>query len=323
MKALTPLRGLAALAVLAYHAEAPIRGYLGVDLFFLLSGFVLMHAYGRMETTWRAYGSFLKARLARIYPVHFLMLVLLLPLFGSGPAFSPWGLAASVLLLQGPWHEMCWNFGSWSISAEWHAYLAFPLLAKTYSAKSARALFATLLACAAVVGLNDYFRGTGNITNTVVMLLRCFPEFIAGMILYRLREMGALPAWISSDRAFALALVGIVGCEALKLTDGVTIGLLPVLLLAAARDESAFARFLDRQPFRWLGEASYSIYMVQTVVLAGLSEVLPRLGPWTHGLLFCGLSILLAAPLSRFVEYPARSALRGLRLPQAAEGVRA
>src|SRR5271165_7035382 len=118
MKALTPLRGLAALAVLSWHAELPPRGYLGVDLFFLLSGFVMMHAYGQMQAGMGAYLQFLKARLARIYPVHLLVLVLLLPQLQSSPAFSLGGLLSSLLLLQSPWHSMCWNFCSWSISAE-------------------------------------------------------------------------------------------------------------------------------------------------------------------------------------------------------------
>jgi peptidoglycan/LPS O-acetylase OafA/YrhL len=318
MKALTPLRGVAALAVLAQHAGAPIRGYLGVDLFFLLSGFVLMHAYGRMETSGRAYAEFLKARLARIYPVHLVLLIVLLPLFGRLPLFSGWGLAASLLLLQSPWHSLCWNFPSWSISAEWHAYLAFPVLAKVYRAKSARALFVTLLGCAAVVGLNDYFRRTGDITNTPVVFLRCGPEFIAGLILYRLREINGLPAWFASNWAFALAATAICACVALGMTDGLAICLLAVVILSAARDESAFARLLDRQPFRWLGEVSYSIYMVQGVVVVGLS-FLPHVGPWAYGLLLIGLSILVAAPLSRFIEYPARRALRALQFPPAIE----
>lgn len=314
MKALTPLRGLAALAVLAFHAHLPIRGYLGVDLFFLLSGFVLMHAYGAMEVTASAYAEFLKARLARIYPVHLAMLALLLPLFGSLPLFSGWGLVASLLLLQSPWHTMCWNFPSWSISAEWHAYLAFPLLARTYRDKPRAALALTLAACAAIIVAYGWFRSLETTTNTVVVFIRCFPEFIAGMVLYRLRQLDALPRFLRSDVAFGLAVAGIAGCEAFRLTEGLTICLMAVVLLVAARDESLFARALDRQPFRWLGEASYSIYMVQGVVVVALSFA-PQLTALANGLLLVGLSLLFAAPLSRFIEYPARAALRSLHAP--------
>jgi peptidoglycan/LPS O-acetylase OafA/YrhL len=56
---LTSLRGIAALAVLIYHSTFGFRGYLGVDLFFLLSGFVLAHVYGRMELSLQTYCGFL------------------------------------------------------------------------------------------------------------------------------------------------------------------------------------------------------------------------------------------------------------------------
>lgn len=314
MKALTPLRGVAALAVLSQHAGLPVRGYLGVDLFFLLSGFVMMHAYGTMAASWASLASFLKARLARIYPVHLLMLVLLLPLLRSGPEFSIGGLVSSLLLLQSPWHSMCWNLFSWSISAEWHAYLLFPLLAGVIRVKSARWLVIALAACALVVGINDLARHTGDITNSPVVFLRCLPEFIAGMALYRLRDLGALPAWAQSDALLAAALAGVAGLDVLRAPDGLTITLLGVLLICAAREDSAFARLLNLKPLPWLGEISYSLYMVQMVVLVALSHLAPNLPPLAHSALFCLGAFALAAPISRGFEFPARAWLRDLKL---------
>src|ERR1700744_4959496 len=79
--ALTGLRGVAALWVVLFHMEleTPIpiieKGYLGVDIFFILSGFILMHVYAdRKEFN---YNEFVRARLARIYPLHMLSLVVL------------------------------------------------------------------------------------------------------------------------------------------------------------------------------------------------------------------------------------------------------
>src|SRR5947199_2767956 len=71
--ALTSLRGVAALTVLIFHVIPDFRGYLAVDLFFLLSGFVLTHVYREIELSRQSYFNFLKSRLARIYPVHLLM----------------------------------------------------------------------------------------------------------------------------------------------------------------------------------------------------------------------------------------------------------
>jgi peptidoglycan/LPS O-acetylase OafA/YrhL len=251
-----------------------------------------------------------------------LVLLLLLPELQTSPAFSIGGLASSLFLLQSPWHSMCWNFCSWSISAEWHAYLVFPSLARLVLSKSVRWMAGVLLACAAVVGLNDAAHHSGDITNTPVVFLRCIPEFLAGMILYRLRETGRLPALVQSDAAFAATLAGLAALEVLHAPDGLTVCLLAVLLLAAARDGSAFARFLSWPPFPWLGDISYSLYMVQMVALVALAKFAPHLSTWPHSLLFVAGTLALAAPISRFVEYPARSFVRTLRFgrPLQAQG---
>jgi len=320
MKALTPLRGLAALAVLAWHADLPVRGYLGVDLFFLLSGFVMTHAYGAMAASAAAWLAFLKARLARIYPVHLLVLFLLLPELGTSPAFSPGGLVSSLVLLQSPWHAMCWNFPSWSISAEWHAYLVFPALAAGLRTKPAGVLLRILAGCLMVVGLTGWLNHGGDITNTPIVLLRCLPEFIAGMALYRLRTLGRIPAWGQSDAAFAAAVAALVGLELVKAPEGFSVCALAVLLICAARDGSAFARALGWPPLAWLGEVSYSLYMAQMPVLVALASFAPHLGAWRHSMLFCAGSLALAAPMSRWFEFPARAWLRGLGLARATNG---
>ena len=83
---LTPLRGIAALLVAIFHFEEiggifinPSttmligKSYLMVDLFFIMSGFVMLHVYGdsfmkRLE--WKVFFQFMKARFARLYPLH-------------------------------------------------------------------------------------------------------------------------------------------------------------------------------------------------------------------------------------------------------------
>lgn len=319
MNALTPLRGVAALAVLMFHVtlllKLEFRGYLAVDLFFFLSGFVLMEAYGAMALSPRVYGRFLKNRLARLYPVHLLMLVLLLPLLGSDPEFSLSGLAASLLLVQGPWHGMCWNYPSWSISAEWHAYLLFPLFAVALRDKAARALVAVLLSCGAVLALAVTMHGDADITNGPGVLLRCLPEFVAGMALHRLRAMGALPRWSRSTVAFVAALVVLAGVEAAGWPDLLVILLLPILLLAAATDGSRVSRFLMGGPWPFLGRISYSLYLCQMVALALADRVPVAATPWLHAALFAGFSFAIAVPVSRYIEYPARDWLKSRSAP--------
>jgi peptidoglycan/LPS O-acetylase OafA/YrhL len=92
LPSLTPLRGIAALWVVVFHycwhlpalhvdryTGAVYKGYLAVDLFFMLSGFVISHVYRRVfarQLTGQGYLDFLKARVARIYPLHLTVLLL-------------------------------------------------------------------------------------------------------------------------------------------------------------------------------------------------------------------------------------------------------
>jgi peptidoglycan/LPS O-acetylase OafA/YrhL len=135
------LRGIAAIAVMAFHfnifflpqARLPFvgRGYLAVDLFFLLSGFVMAHVYGRkLASNWRAHWQeFAIARFARIYPLFALTLLAVMTVHVSDPrlrmvSFSRRSLALQPLLLQ-QWSGLSWNYPSWSISTEAEAYVFF------------------------------------------------------------------------------------------------------------------------------------------------------------------------------------------------------
>jgi len=152
------LRFIAAAAIVLFHYRSqmtelvpafavlePIAaaGYLGVDLFFVLSGFILTYNYldwfQRLER--RAYLRFLGFRFARIYPVHlftigFLALPLVLAIalgesLSHPENFSVEDLVRNLLLIHA-WTTatlLNWNYPSWSISAEWFAYLLFPVVA--------------------------------------------------------------------------------------------------------------------------------------------------------------------------------------------------
>ena len=146
--ALTGIRAFAALAVLIYHYQFYFLtgrisdyGYLGVDLFFILSGFVIAHAHlGEFASLhWATILRFYGLRLARIYPVHFVILIgLVCTVITAGhfgvaahlpSQFTANSLWANLLLIHawGPW-PLSWNFPAWSISCEWAAYLLCPLL---------------------------------------------------------------------------------------------------------------------------------------------------------------------------------------------------
>ncbi|MFC4444142.1 acyltransferase family protein, partial [Caulobacter henricii] len=154
LPALTSVRFVLALGVVLFHyqlqwpwnamASTGIfnRAGLGVDAFFILSGFVLTHAYRQaLEDGQLNYRRFLAARFARVYPAHIAVLGFVLVMVGAGTLigaefdrrlYNPLGLLTTVLLVHAWLPETVvaeWNGPSWSLSAEWFAYLAFPAFA--------------------------------------------------------------------------------------------------------------------------------------------------------------------------------------------------
>lgn len=159
IRQLTGIRFVAAVWVLFYHLQGPLEtlgvmgipvlgdvirvGRLGVDLFFALSGFILTHTYLRRLGPGlhaKATLDFWWLRLARIYPVHFVMLnvagiAVIAQAWITGvererPWLNVWDYVKNLLLIQewGPHPDRGWNVVAWSLSMEWLAYLLFPLL---------------------------------------------------------------------------------------------------------------------------------------------------------------------------------------------------
>jgi peptidoglycan/LPS O-acetylase OafA/YrhL len=155
-EALTSLRGLAALCTLMTHLVTiwvvvfpalkqweyfyrfAHHSYLFVDFFFILSGFVMCHVYGRSfstDVTRHGYAKFMRARFARIYPLHLLLLAIYVGLASLGMKQTTenpeWSILAQIFLVHalGIFDHTTWNIPSWSISVEWWTYILFPFVA--------------------------------------------------------------------------------------------------------------------------------------------------------------------------------------------------
>jgi peptidoglycan/LPS O-acetylase OafA/YrhL len=344
--ALTGIRALAALLVLGLHTEqnVPIglnsilpffaRGYLGVDFFFLLSGFIITHVYivtmARSNRT--AVQIFLWHRFVRLYPVHLTVLiglvviVLLARVLAIGfndPQNWQWkDLLWQLTLLQawGVTANPGWNVPSWSISAEWFAYLLFPLLAPAL-ARVRRRTTALLLAVAALAATALLFAMADWGLNTWVgapALARVFGEFLCGAALCRAVALGCkLPA-SSGDLLGAGAFAAFLTGASAGVPDFALVILLACTILGSAMSTGYLAQILGSRPFVWLGEVSYSVYMVHFPVLILIRRLWDRLGfgQWQAAgkslafFITVALVITLAAMLFYFVERPARTRLR-------------
>jgi peptidoglycan/LPS O-acetylase OafA/YrhL len=219
IRQLTGIRFIAAAWVLLYHLQGPLDtigamsipvlsdvirvGRLGVDLFFALSGFILTHTYLRKigpQAHARATVEFWWLRLARIYPVHFVMLniagiaVVAQALITGEDKERSWlnpiDYIRNLLLIQewGPEPERGWNVVAWSLSMEWLAYLLFPALVLVLFIMHRRISTPVLLLAWVVVivpllvrgsvGDDPYYGGAWGST------IRVLTAFTAGAITY-------------------------------------------------------------------------------------------------------------------------------------------
>jgi len=312
IKPLTSLRFLAAFWVLLYHFKDHLGldlgrygfvadGYLGGDLFFTLSGFILAHVYlGRLEEGRFAYGGFLKNRIARVYPMHLAALAAMLVLYagasalgagvGSPEAFKLTDLPAHLLMTHawGTTSAVGWNFPSWSISAEWAAYLLFPLIAalvlKTSRWPGAFALAALVLCLVSYAALDALHRVLPWVGRDFSQMtaqigaLRILPSFLLGVALYAFGRAHAAPrAW-----AWPLALgsgAWIVAVASFGLWEGLAwIGVAGLLYGFAETARHGVDAPMSGRVFVFLGAASYALYMIHLPVDIVWFHALERLG---------------------------------------------
>ncbi len=204
---LTGFRFYAAMWVFLYHffpvyTSAPKInifeiGFLGVDVFFVLSGFILTYVYFKKffisKVTGRDYWNFIVKRFAKIYPLHFVITLIFIPLscvgkylFHQDSIHLYFNALLQNFLMIHSWSTtqyLSWNFPSWSISAEWFAYLfLFVPLSFIYKFNKIFFLsFAGLVVCAFIcywVSIPDFTVDR----YTMNGLPRIIPEFIIGVL---------------------------------------------------------------------------------------------------------------------------------------------
>jgi len=342
LRALTTLRFLAALWVVLYTAwpyldvgfvpVAVTRGYLGVEAFFILSGFILSHVYLEAvgEKRFR-YGGFLWARIARVYPLH---LVTLFGMIALGMAATVAGLSIDGSLTD--WRALpahltmthawglapgsAFNHPSWSISAEWFAYLSFPAFALVAWRLRNRPVLATALATAFALGLYAAFQPLAGYALTEATFrwgaLRIVPCFALGCALYLIHRRGGIPY---AAPVALLSGAAVLISASLGLWDAITVLAAGGLILGLGSLDNARAGVFGSRVGVYLGEISYSIYMVFAPVLLLTTNIAARLtgvdDKRFHIIVW--LAILAAIPVTamltyHLVERPARTALRGL-----------
>ena len=295
LPALTGVRGIAALWVVMLHASPRFyqgtgfadvalfeMAWFGVDIFFMLSGFILAHVHFRdFETfTWRATGEFIYLRISRIYAVHlfslavvvgffFLTVALGKPMYDR-PRFSLELFVANLFLVQSwGWADNdSWNILAWSISTEWLMYLLFPVIAFVLSRLrcGVGAIVCAGLSLLAVVAVLRMLGLDGTFTTYRFGAIRTFFIFLAGCFAYVAYRSGALADW--PWRALELASVAwLVAAALVWRSSFAALPAVVLLIFSLAMGQGIVSRLLASKPAVYLGEISYSLYMMHMIVL--------------------------------------------------------
>ncbi|HEY5107582.1 MAG TPA: acyltransferase [Caulobacteraceae bacterium] len=343
IKPLTSLRFFAALWVVLYAYWPDLatrwtplivqRGYLGVELFFTLSGFILCHVYlSRVEGGRFQYRAFLWARLSRIYPLHLATLAIVGVAAGAAiaagrkvdPNILAWSALPANLLLVHAWgfaKVAGWNHSSWSISAEWFAYLCFPGFAWAALRLQRRpwlGLFGALVLLSVVYAAFEALARFPLTEATIAWgALRIVPCFLLGCATFLVWRYAAADR--RKPSALAAAIAGAASAIAVQMgaPDAMVAACFAGLIFTLANLGMGSETLASHPVFVYLGEISYSTYMIfvpwQLVfvnIVVGFLHLPAKILPWYIWLIFVGCLAPLSAASYHLVENPARQGMK-------------
>ncbi len=358
LDSLTGLRILAAVWVMLLHFRdvtqtrqwkfplidsLVLHGLYGVELFFVLSGFILSHVYleqFKVGVNRSNFRSFIGFRFARLYPVHVVTFLTMIAFFfgemfitgrstAPGERYSVPAVVSTLTMTHTWWGAgiRTPNIPAWSISAEWFAYLLFPFLCWIVT----RLRFAPLVFFLAGLGL-------ATIWHDDYHLIRVMAGFTVGMAAYQVsRHSSKLTTRMPAMGTVVVILIvlwatlsgppqpepGYTG-HTLPQWIQAEIGILlfAALILTVASERDWLCRLLSLKAMVYLGEVSYAVYMVHWVVRVVLRAVAERLGildaipPGLVVASYVAVTMVAAIVLYHFVERPWRRRLRRMLAPR-------
>ncbi len=291
--ALDGWRGICALIVAIGHfgrddhfrAIPVIRNsYLCVDFFFVLSGFVVCHAYAGKLGSPGDVKNFVIRRFGRLWPLHmatllaFLLLFLVtlrLPGLSTGTGKTSFAsFVSNVFLLQafGLHDTVTWNYPSWSISAEFYTYLLFAALAYRGMIRIVPCLLLCIAAFLAIWFLAPHRMDS---TYDLGAVCRCVYGFFAGCIAYRLRVVPIGTRWSATLEWLAIIAVGtFISYAARSPWETLSPVLFGVTVWLYSKEAGLLSRAFASRPIAALGRWSYSIYMVHAIVAVLIFNVI-------------------------------------------------
>jgi peptidoglycan/LPS O-acetylase OafA/YrhL len=301
---------------------------LGVDFFFILSGFVIAKVYLNKIHNGEQFGRFMWRRFARLYPLHLLTLMIGIAggllighrglQEGTNPEiFSSTAILANLTLTHslGVTSYGSFNIPSWSISAEMFVYLLFPVFALLATRLPAfvNALLIVGYVVATVIirdhlGLRDW-----TLTWYDLGALRALPTFFTGVLIAKILSTTgknfAPPVWMA-HAAFALSLVPM---HFNMRDEFALIAFASVVLLAAAAEQNGGKSKLQGARFVHLGDASYSLYMWHMPIKVGIFAIMGKIfgtslfPMWGAAVLSYAIALITALLCYKYFEVPIKN----------------
>ena len=302
---------------------------LAVDMFFVISGFVIAWVYGQRITTKQSYARFLRKRIARLGPLHWAttafyiavgLLAVWIGISLDNPDRYQWSCLPSTLLLTQSWLacDDAFNSVAWSISTEMLMYLLFPLM--LVMVRKAAVLVLAVVVAMVMVGILIPDAGSGMaFLNSAIR--RGFQGFLLGLVLYRHRAIIACMPFPGT--LMLLATAAFVAGSLLLVRAEMLVPLIYVIVIGAvARDmQNVSNRFVSLTAP--LGQLTYSMYMlhplVQSVVLTFVGKMVLNLSGvelslWAVGAM--AFTLVISYLSLMLFEEPLRRLMSGSSLRQ-------
>lgn len=332
------VRGAAALLVVFFHLHMQVpglaatrNGYLAVDLFFVLSGYVIGGAYGARLRDAREGLAFMLRRFGRLWPAHIaasVVCVAVPALMLAAARADVSGLLptareafAIVTMTQGL-HMVARDVGtavSWSAGDEFYVYALFALSCVALRGRARLAAFAALasvgyaIAVWASLGSGACAHGSCYSATFDYGWSRCLAGFFAGALVAEFRDrrvVAALAGRTPQVLTFAATLALFAFADRVPGAAFAAPFVFAALIASMSRDSGPVARLFQRRAAQFLGRISYSLYLAQSAIRypLGVAAVAwtGRTAHMLEGASMLLASFALAHLLNRFVETPYR-----------------
>jgi len=305
---------------------------IGVSYFFILSGFVMIIAYGqkvKINTI-----DYLKNRFARIYPVYFLAIILLLIFFTiTSSKIDFYGLILNIFLIQSwiPGQALSFNYPGWSLAVEFLFYLAFPFLFNyVYSKFDFKRIVIPILfiwvvsqICLHIASTTSFYKGFPSKSHDLIYY---FPimhlnEFLMGNLagLFFINKLRTKK--INIDWLIVLLLLILFALlrfnTFINFHNGFLMIIFIPLIISFSLNNGILSRFSNHKFCVFLGEISYGIYILQVPIFLWVRAVFSHFGIHSNFILFY-LSLIILIMTSAvsyfFIETPLRKKIKKLHI---------